>query len=95
MTPGAEIKQRQLAMFEEREHSLLVRCRAYAATVARQHGQVSINDVREVIELPPGVHPSVLGAVFRTRLFEAIGFTEATHPAAHARVVRVYKLRED
>lgn len=95
MSKGREIKQQQLAMFEERDHLFLARCRAYAATVARDRGQVCINDVREAIEVPPGMHPSVLGAVFRTRLFTAIGFTEATHPAAHARVVRVYTLRKD
>jgi hypothetical protein len=40
------------------------------------------------------MHPSVLGAVFRNRSFRRIGFTEASHPEAHARVVRVYALSE-
>jgi hypothetical protein len=38
------------------------------------------------------MHPSVLGSVFKKKQFQAIGFTEATHPKAHARVVRVYQL---
>jgi hypothetical protein len=41
------------------------------------------------------MHPSVLGAVFKTKQFEACGYTEATHPQAHARVIRVYKLKEE
>jgi hypothetical protein len=31
----------------------------------------------------------------KSKKFIAIGYTEATHKAAHARVVRVYKLKEE
>jgi hypothetical protein len=41
------------------------------------------------------MHPSVLGAVFKSKKFTPVGYTEATHKAAHARVVRVYKLTEE
>ena len=89
---GRDIKQRQLDIFEQRDHQFLERCRALAVLVCKQHGQVSINDIRQFIEVPPGVHPSVLGAVFRTKQFRKVGHTEANHPQAHARVVRVYSL---
>jgi hypothetical protein len=56
---------------------------------------VCINDIRAQLRLPAETHPSVLGAVFRSKKFTAVGFTEATHKAAHARVVRVYKLAEE
>lgn len=92
---GRTIKEQQLDMFEQRDGSLLELCRAAAIVYARRHGFVSINEVREAVQLPPGTHPSLLGAVFRTRQFRAIGFTEALHPAAHARVVRVYALQEE
>lgn len=92
---GRTIKEQQLDMFEQRDGSLLELCRAAAIVYARRHGHVSINEVREAVTLPPGTHPSLLGAVFRTRQFRAIGFTEALHPAAHARVVRVYALQEE
>lgn len=89
---GRDIKQRQLDIFEQRDHQFLERCRALAVVLCKQQGQVSINDIRQFIEVPPGVHPSVLGAVFRTKQFKRVGFTEAVHPQAHARVVRVYSL---
>jgi hypothetical protein len=89
---GRLIKERQLDIFEQRDHQFLERCRALAVVLCKQQGQVSINDIRQFIEVPPGVHPSVLGAVFRTKQFERVGFTEAAHPQAHARVVRVYSL---
>jgi hypothetical protein len=55
---------------------------------------VTINDVRKFIELPDDYHPNTWGAVLRGDAFEPIGFCQATHPSAHARVVRVYKLKE-
>ena len=91
---GRTIKEQQLGLFEVQHADLLERCRAAAIVYARQHGFVSINEVREAVTLPPGTRPSLLGAVFRTRQFRAIGYTEALHPAAHARVVRVYTLQE-
>ena len=92
---GRTIKETQMGLFEVQHGELLERCRAAAIVYARRHGFVSINEVREAVTLPPGTHPSLLGAVFRTRQFRAIGYTEALHPAAHARVVRVYALQEE
>lgn len=89
---GRAIKERQLDIFEQRDHEFLERCRSLAALICREKGQVSINDVRQYITVPPGVHPSVLGAVFRTKQFKKVGLVEASHPQAHARIVRVYQL---
>ena len=89
---GRDMLQRQMDIFEQRDHHFLERCRALAVMTCKQQGDVSINDIRRFIEVPPGVHPSVLGAVFRTKQFRRVGFTEATHPQAHARVIRVYAL---
>lgn len=92
LTVGQQTRNAQLDIFEQRDHHFLERCRALAVLTCKQQGEVSINDIRKFIEVPAGVHPSVLGAVFRTNQFRRIGFTEATHPQAHARVVRVYAL---
>ncbi len=89
---GRDMRDRQLDIFEQRDHQFLERCRALAVMLCKQNGQVSINDIRQFIEVPSGVHPSVLGAVFRTKQFTTVGYTEAVHPQAHARVVRVYSL---
>lgn len=89
---GKLIRDTQLSLFEARDAVFLARCRVIAADICRQQGSVSINEVRQQVEIPAGMHPSVLGAVFKSKKFKAIGFTEATHPQAHARVVRVYQL---
>lgn len=92
---GRVMRDAQLALFQVRDNEFLTRCRALAVEICRRQGTVSINDIRAGIDLPAQLHPSVLGAVFRTRQFQAVGFTEASHPQAHARVVRVYALRKD
>ncbi len=94
LTAGRAMRERQLDIFEQQDHLFLERCRALAVLVCKQRGEVSINDIRFFMEVPSGVHPSVLGAVFRTKQFKSVGYTEAVHPQAHARVVRVYKLQE-
>ncbi len=47
MKVGQIIRDAQLDLFEQRDADFLARCRAVAAEVCRQHGSVSINDVRE------------------------------------------------
>jgi len=91
---GRSIRDNQLALFEHRDTEFLSRCRQLAVEVCRAQGTFCINDIRARIELPAGMHPSVLGSVFKNKKFQAIGFTEASHPKAHARVIRVYKLIE-
>lgn len=89
---GKKIRDRQLDFFEVRDEEFIAHCRNVAMAIADEHGSVSINDVRERVAIPHGKHPSVFGAVFKSKQFKPIGFTEATHPAAHARVVRVYTI---
>jgi hypothetical protein len=72
----------------------IAKARGTAIAIARRAGHVTINDVRKFIELPDDYHPNTWGAVLRGDAFEPIGFCQATHPSAHARVVRVYKLKE-
>ena len=89
---GAAIRDAQLNLFQARDAVFLARCRLLAAEVCRKQGTVSINDIRARVKIPANMNPSVLGAVFKGKKFKAIGFTEASHPQAHARAVRVYKL---
>jgi hypothetical protein len=91
-TQGQQIRNAQLYFFEHRDADFLNHCRSLAVQIARRQGEVSINDIRKHIQVPSGTHPSVLGAVFRTKQFRKIGLCEASHPEAHARIVRIYEL---
>ena len=69
-TLGQQTRNQQLDIFEQREPEFLNHCRSLAIQIARREGEVSINDIRKHIQVPAGVHPSVLGAVFRTKQFQ-------------------------
>lgn len=92
---GRALRDAQLDLFQVRDAVFLEHCRALAVLVAIEQGTVSINDIRARVKIPAHMHPSVLGAVFRSKKFKAVGYTEAIHPQAHARVVRVYQLTEN
>ena len=93
---GNEIKNFYLDLHEITKQDFLLKARAVAAKLAKQNGSVSINEVREKVTLPPGMHPSVYGAVFRGKTFKHSGdFARASHPAGHARLVGIYYLNEE
>lgn len=91
---GRKLRDAGIALVSIGREEWIAKARSTAIAIARRAGQVTINDVRKFIELPDDYHPNTWGAVLRGDAFEPIGFCQATHPSAHARVVRVYKLKE-
>lgn len=91
---GRDLRDAGIARVSIGREKWIAKARSTAIAIARRAGQVTINDVRKFIELPDDYHPNTWGAVLRGDAFEPIGFCQATHPSAHARVVRVYKLKE-
>ncbi len=91
---GRDLRDAGIARVSIGREEWIAKARGTAVAIARRAGQVTINDVRKFIELPDDYHPNTWGAVLRGDAFEPIGFCQATHPSAHARVVRVYKLKE-
>jgi hypothetical protein len=76
----------------------LVRCTAAALRIALERGEVSADDVRAVVPIPPGISPKLVGGVFRdladAGIFCRTGFRNSTRPAAHARPVSVWRLAD-
>ena len=91
---GHDLRDAGIARVSIGREEWIAKARSTAVAIAQRAGQVTINDVRKFIELPDDYHPNTWGAVLRGDAFEPIGFCQATHPSAHARVVRVYKLKE-
>ena len=93
MIPGRQLRDDGIARVSVGREDWIAQARAIAIEVAEANGTVTINDVRERIELPDEFPPNVWGAVLRGDAFGPVGFCQATHPSAHARVVRIYKLK--
>lgn len=91
---GRDLRDAGIARVSIGREEWIAKARSTAVAIAQRAGQVTINDVRKFIELPDDYHPNTWGAVLRGDAFEPIGFCQATHQSAHARVVRVYKLKE-
>lgn len=91
---GRDLRDAGIARVSIGREEWIAKARATAMAIARRAGQVTINDVRKFIELPDDYHPNTWGAVLRGDAFEPIGYCQATHASAHARVVRIYKLKE-
>ena len=91
---GRDLRDAGIARVSIGREEWIAKARSIAVAIAQRAGQVTINEVRERVELPADYHPNTWGAVFKGDAFEPIGYCQATHPSAHARVVRVYKLKE-
>ena len=91
---GCAMRDRGLAIMEVTHKEWIEKARKKAVSIARRRGQVSINDVREQMELPPDLHHNALGAVLRSPDLKVVGFETARHKEARARIVRVYGLKE-
>lgn len=91
---GRDLRDAGIARVSIGREDWIAKARSLAVSIAKRSGQVTINDVRQFIDLPDDFHHNTWGAVLRGDAFEPIGYCQATHPSAHARVVRVYKLKE-
>jgi hypothetical protein len=90
---GRDLRDAGIAAVSIGREDWIAKARDMAIWIAKRSGQVTINDVRQLIDLPEDFHHNTWGAVLRGDAFEPIGYCQATHPSAHARVVRVYKLK--
>lgn len=91
---GRDLRDAGIAAVSIGREDWIAKARDMAIWIAKQSGKVTINDVRQLIDLPDDFHHNTWGAVLRGDAFEPIGYCQATHPSAHARVVRIYKLKE-
>ena len=91
---GREMRDRGLAIMDVTHKAWIDKARKKAVKIARRRGQVSINDIREQMELPPDLHHNALGAVMRSPELKVVGFEAARHKEARARIIRVYGLKK-
>lgn len=91
---GRALKEAGLAKIESRHAYVLGALRDLARNLAWAKGEISVNDVREAAEDLEDIPPHIFSAVFRGKEWQACGFTMAAHPQAHARTVRLFKLKE-
>ena len=92
---GRALKDAGLATIEARHSHVLGALRNLARNLAWAKGEISINDIREAAQDLEDIPPLCFAGVFRGKEWEPCGFTMAAHPQAHARTVRLYRLRRN
>jgi hypothetical protein len=71
----------------------IARARDHARRIARERGQVTINDVRMVCPPPEDADPRIMGAVFSRAEFVRVGFQVSYRKPCHGRHIGVFALR--
>jgi len=90
------LKRRNLALdgLEGKYPDFLARARHVAVSIAEREGEVTADDVRGVLAIPIGIHPNVMGALFRGPQWRRIGWRKSSQPQRHANRVGVWRLRD-
>ena len=94
------IRRRDMALTRLRERCtpIIRQLQIAAIRVALETGTVCADDVRALVDIPPGTSPKVVGAVFRELasggLLSHIGSRPSERPIAHARTINVWRIAD-
>jgi hypothetical protein len=85
-------------VLESRRAVYLFRARRALLLRLLEFGEAYADHVRDAVSLPEGIDAKLFGAVpgalARAGMIEAVGFATTTRPEAHARPVKVWRLRD-
>lgn len=97
----AEGERRKLdafAVLTANREAVIRRAQRALLTVLLQKGSATADDVRELVELPPGINAKCFGAapgvLARAKIIRADGFAKTCRPIGHARPVTVWALAD-
>lgn len=95
-TEGDRLKEKAFAVLAAHRDRLLYDGRRALLQHALATGRATADDVREVVELPPGVSPKAFGPLASplatAGIVRSAGFEKSCRPLAHSRPVTVWEL---
>jgi hypothetical protein len=87
---GLELRDQGIASVSR--YPWVDRARVVALRLCMEWGTITTDDVHHVMEDPP--HNNCYGAIFKDKRFVWTGeWVQSKRPEAHARVIRVWRLR--
>ncbi len=93
---GERRKQDAFAVLTANREAVIRRAQRALLTVLLETGTATADDVRELVELPPGINAKCFGAapgpLARAGIIRADGFAKTCRPVGHARPVTVWVL---
>jgi hypothetical protein len=93
---GKALKKAGMSRAAEKHSEELEIARAYAWKMAHFQERITIEEVRQLYEEQmdkPWNLGNAAGSVFKGPEWEMVGYTEAKRPEAHARILRVWRLK--
>lgn len=90
----SQFEQKVLPLFEASRADWLAAARRVALDHAKKHGQVTIDDVRNLCPPPDDIDPRVMGAVLAGKLFRKIGYQNSSRSDCHGRPIGVFAVAE-
>jgi hypothetical protein len=93
MPPSSAFEKLVIEIFEEYRAAWLERAREAARCLGADGRVVTIDDVRAVCPPPEGDDPRVMGAVFRTKHWECLGYARSARTTCHNRPIGIYRLK--
>ncbi|MEN6406360.1 MAG: hypothetical protein ABFC77_07810 [Thermoguttaceae bacterium] len=93
---GERRKADAIGLLSAHRETIIRRAQRALLAAILETGSATADDVRELVELPPGIGPRCFGAVpsplARAKIIRADGFVKTCRPEAHARPVTVWQL---
>ncbi len=97
-TEGERQRDKAFTLLEVHREHLQHEARRAAMRIAIENGRVTPDDIRELVEVPPGINPVALGPVcryFATKgILQNAGFEKSCRPIANSRPVTVWGLAD-
>ena len=95
---GERRKQDAFATLTTNRETVIRRAQRALLTTLLENGSATADDVRELVELPPGINAKCFGAapgvLARAKIIRADGFAKTCRPVGHARPVTVWALAD-
>ena len=95
---GAALRDAALNLLRVRRAGLIRECTAAALRIALEAGELCADDVRDIVAIPSGISPKLMGPVFRDLADAGIlrrdGYRNSKRRCAHARPLSVWRLAD-
>ena len=95
---GERRKADAFAMLAAHREIVIRRAQRALLTVLLETGSATADDIRDLVDLPPGIGPKLFGAapgpLARAGIIAPAGFTKTCRPVAHSRPVTVWRLAD-
>ena len=81
--------QTVMDLFETTREDYLAEARLAADALANERGIITVNDVREMCPPPANIDPRVMGAIFKSKAWQKVGYMSSSR--AHMRPIAMFR----